>query len=67
MLIATSQLGININYKCYRLPDGGRRCKNKNTNVCYTCEYCKAELSAKDATKLITVYRNSIIDSKKEG
>lgn len=67
MLLATSQMGVDVDYKCYRLPDGGRRCKDKYTDKCYCCKYCKAVLSAKDVAKLIIAYKKLITISRKEG
>lgn len=53
MFMAVSRNGISVFYKCYHLPDHGSRCPNKNTDVCMKCKYCKAEMSATDATRLL--------------
>ena len=53
MCITLSSRGVSITYKCYRLPGHGRKCPDKNTDVCLTCKYSKAEMSGRDATKLL--------------
>ena len=55
MVEAVSRRGIRILYKCYRLPDYGRRCADA-FKKCHTCKYCKAEMKAEDATKLMNRY-----------
>ena len=53
MVIGTSRYGINILYRCFKFPFHGKKCKDKNTSMCFKCKYCKAEMSAYDATRLI--------------
>lgn len=53
MVIGVSSKGVNVLYRCYFLPE--HNCKNhdKNGSECRTCKYCKAEMSAADATRLL--------------
>jgi len=53
MCIALSRSGISVTYRCYHLPGHGKRCQDKDTDVCLTCKYSKAEMSGADATKLL--------------
>lgn len=56
MIIAESRRGISILYRCFRLPDYGKRCADAFTNKCFKCRFCKAEMSAEDATNLLNRY-----------
>ena len=57
MVLAISRNGIGILYKCYRLPDKGRKCKEGDGGSrCMKCKYCKAEMSGFDATRLLNFY-----------
>ena len=40
---------ISVSYRCRSL----KRCKETDENVCMRCKYCKAEMSAWDATRLL--------------
>lgn len=62
MIIATSKLGISITYKCYHFPGNGKKCPDKYTFKCYHCKYCRAELSAHDATRLMNTFQKAIAD-----
>lgn len=53
MFMAISRGGISVSYKCYHLPGYGKKCPDKYTDKCMTCRYCKAEMSAADATRLL--------------
>lgn len=54
MILAISRRGIGITYKCYKLPGYGRKCyKRDDGEYCMRCKYCKAEMSAYDATRLL--------------
>ena len=54
MIIATSHMGISVTYKCYKLPDYGRRCPARDDgHICMRCKFCKAEMSGYDAVKLL--------------
>lgn len=53
MCIALSRNGIPVTYRCYHLPGHGKRCPDKDTDVCLTCKYSKAEMSGRDATRLM--------------
>lgn len=56
MTISISRNGIGITYKCYKLPRHGKKCPDKYSDKCYRCKFCKAELSAMDATRLLNSY-----------
>ena len=61
MTIAMSRYGISVTYNCYNLKlRWGRKCPDKNTDKCFKCEYCKAEMSAKDATRLLDIFVKEI-------
>lgn len=54
MILAISRRGIGITYKCFRLPGYGRKCEQRDDGYyCMRCKYCKAEMSAYDATRLL--------------
>lgn len=53
MFIAISRNGISVSYRCYHLPGHGKRCPDKDTDKCLTCKYSKAEMSGRDATRLL--------------
>lgn len=53
MYMSVSHNGILVSYKCYHVPGYGKRCKDKNSDKCMRCKYCKAEMSAIDATRLL--------------
>lgn len=54
MVLAISRNGIGITYKCYKLPGYGRKCdKRDDGEYCMRCKYCKAEMAAFDATRLL--------------
>ena len=58
MVISLSCYNINILYKCYNgLLKYGKRCKQRDDgSYCMKCKYCKAEISAYDATRLLESY-----------
>ena len=57
MIIATSHMGINVTYRCYKLPDYGRRCPDRDDGYhCMACKYSKAEMSGFYATRLLSKY-----------
>ena len=58
--IAISSMGIDMLYKCFKLPGYGKKCPDKNTEKCYKCKYCKVEMQAADATKLLSVYQREV-------
>ncbi len=60
MFISVSRNGISINYRCYKLPGHGKKCPDKNTDVCFKCKYCKAEMSGYDATRLLNSFSKKI-------
>ena len=51
-----SRHGMTVLYRCFDLPGYGRKCPDRNTDKCYRCKYCKAEMSADDATTLLNAY-----------
>lgn len=63
MTIAVSKGGIGVTYKCYSLKYNyipfHKKCPEAFSEKCFTCEHCRAEMTAKDATKLL----NRKIDS----
>ena len=56
MCMTIARHGIAVTYRCYKLPGRGRRCKDKDTDKCLTCKYSKAEMSGRDATRLLNSY-----------
>ena len=69
MTISTIQNGMVITYSCYKLPGHGDKCPDKNTYRCYTCKYCKAQISARDMTRLLRGYQrkyNNTVTKKNE-
>lgn len=57
MIIAISRNGISVTYKCYKLPGYGWRCQARDDgHICMRCKYCKAEMTAYNATKLLESY-----------
>lgn len=62
MFISISQFGIDVNYRCYKLYRiFSPHCPDEGTEKCLRCKYCKASMSAEDATKLIDVYKEHMI------
>ena len=47
---------MTVLYRCFKLPGYGRKCPDRNTDKCFKCNFCKAELSAEDATRLLNAY-----------
>ena len=69
MFIASiSKFGISANYRCYNLKYTTgvfkKKCPDENTAKCYYCEYCKAELPARDATRLINSIGQKILNAR---
>lgn len=57
MVLAISSKGIGITYKCFHLPDYGKRCDDRDDGShCMQCKYCKAEMSAFDATRMLNKF-----------
>lgn len=50
--------GIKILYKCYNgLLRYGKKCPDRDDgNHCMMCKYCKAQMSAPDATRLLNSF-----------
>lgn len=54
MSMVVSRDGIGILYTCYKLPGHGRKCPDRDDGYhCMRCKYCKAEMAAADATRLL--------------
>lgn len=54
MFISSSTGGISVNWKCYKLRAPFRKkCPDEYTDKCYTCKYCRAEMPARDASRLL--------------
>ena len=45
-----SKHGIIVQYTCYKRP---QKCPDSETDKCMTCKFCKAEMDAYDATRLL--------------
>ena len=57
MILAISRYNVSITYRCCKLPDYGKRCDDRDDGYnCMRCKYCKAEMPACDATKLLNRY-----------
>lgn len=54
MTLALSRYGISITYQCYKLPGYGKKCIERDNGYhCMTCKYCKADMSGRDATRML--------------
>lgn len=54
MAMMVSRNGVGVRFACYRLPDYGRRCKERDDgDHCMRCKYCKAEMAGRDAARLL--------------
>ena len=55
LIMATYTHGININYKCKSLyvKYKGRKCKDFASDACMSCDFCIAQLPAKEVTRLL--------------
>ena len=68
MTMIVSRNGIGVHYTCYHLPDYGRRCKERDDGaICMKCKYCKAEMSAFDATRLLNRADDKVWEDIKAG
>lgn len=51
---------MGVTYTCYnlkyRLSFPKKKCPDDSSDKCMTCKYCKAEMSAYDATRLMNSY-----------
>lgn len=57
MVIGIARYNMKIPYRCCKLPGYGKKCPDRDDGThCMKCKYCKAEMSAEDATKLINSY-----------
>ena len=58
MTISILRHGMNIFYKCYNgVLRYGKKCPDRdNGHNCMICKYCKAEMGAYDATRLLESY-----------
>lgn len=54
MIMMISRNGIRVLFRCYRLPDYGKRCMERDDGErCMKCKYCKAEMPGYDAARLL--------------
>ena len=53
MIMSVSQYGISILFRCCYLPRHNCKRHSEDCHECMTCKYCKAEMSALDATRLL--------------
>ena len=57
-----SKLGISVEYRCIYLRKPFEiRCSFEDSPTCFTCKYCKAEMSGADATKLLDSFCGEIM------
>lgn len=59
MAVAISKHGIDVLYVCRNLRytlSIFRKCPTQDSAACYHCDYARAEMSGKDATRLLNVY-----------
>ena len=63
MIIGLSRYNMTITYTCYNgLVKYGKKCNQRDDGShCMMCKYCKAEMSAADATRLLNSYGSKII------
>lgn len=61
MIIAKSIHGISVLYRCCNAKYMWfRKCPNKSNERCIRCQYCKAEMAAEDATRLLNRYDKQV-------
>ena len=62
MIIGISRYGMNITYTCYNgVTRYGKKCTLRDdSSYCMRCKYCKAEMSARDATRLLNSYGKKV-------
>ena len=60
MVMAISQYNMKILYKCYKLPKHNCKDHSEDCHECLKCKYCKAEMSAADATRLLSHFSRSV-------
>lgn len=55
IMMSISKHGISIDYRCKSLYSKykGKKCKDLGTDICTKCDFCQAEMSAYDATRLL--------------
>ena len=59
MVIAISRAGMSIIYRCVNAKyNWFKKCPDRNTRKCFKCEYCKAEMAARDASRLLDSYES---------
>lgn len=57
MTIALSRHGLSLTYKCFKGPGYGKGCPDRDEGEhCMKCKYCKCEMPAYDATRLLEAY-----------
>ena len=55
MALVVHKYGVTISYKCcnYKYTTPLKKCPDRNSTKCMTCEYSRAELSGRDVTRLL--------------
>lgn len=66
MVISISKYGIGVTYVCYNgVLRYGKKCPDRDDGYkCMRCKYCKADMSAYDATRLLNVFGNRNFNEK---
>ena len=71
MPAAISRYGISILYRCYSakytLGPFHPKCPDADTDKCFRCEHCRAEMSAYDATRMLQVFGRSFAEKAADG
>lgn len=68
MVLAIYRNGISVTYRCCKLPGYGWRCQARDDGrICMRCKYCKAEMSALDATRLMGKSEKKVWEDIKAG
>lgn len=67
MYIAMTKAGISISCRCRRPKYASffSRCPDESRENCLKCKYCRAEMAAPDAMKLLNSYQTRLIESRK--
>lgn len=66
MIISMSRAGISVTFRCKRPKYASffSRCPDKSTENCLKCEYCRADMSAPDAMKLLNTYQKVLFERR---
>ena len=68
MSMAISRHGLSLFYKCYNgVLYYGKKCPDRDDgHKCMTCKFCKCEMSAFDATKMLESYGKKFEEGRKQ-